>query len=259
MHNLRKYGNSPHRLAVIHGGPGARGEMAPVARELARERGVLEPLQTATSLDDQVAELLRVLENHGVWPMTLLGFSWGAWLAYLVAARYPALVDKLILVGSGPLEAHYAQTIGETRLARLPATERHALKALIAGLDDPHGDNDEALFARIGTLCTRADAYDPMKDTTRIDFDHDQFRTVWPEAASLRRSGDLLKLGKQIRCPVVAIHGDHDPHPALGVQGPLTEVLSDFRFYLLAHCGHKPWIERQARDRFFEILKKELF
>lgn len=51
MENLRIYGQSPFTLAVIHGGPGAGGEMAPVARELASARGVLEPIQTATSLE----------------------------------------------------------------------------------------------------------------------------------------------------------------------------------------------------------------
>src|SRR5712692_10060037 len=54
MQNLRLYGQSPFTVAVLHGGPGAPGTMAPVARELATEWGVLEPLQTADSLDGQV-------------------------------------------------------------------------------------------------------------------------------------------------------------------------------------------------------------
>jgi hypothetical protein len=36
MKNLRKYGEEPFEVAVIHGGPGAPGEMAPVAGELAQ-------------------------------------------------------------------------------------------------------------------------------------------------------------------------------------------------------------------------------
>lgn len=43
---LRTYGQAPFKGAVLHGGPGAPGEMAPVAKELARFCGVLEPLQT---------------------------------------------------------------------------------------------------------------------------------------------------------------------------------------------------------------------
>ena len=33
MKNLRKYGKPPFNVAVIHGGPGVPGEMAPVARD----------------------------------------------------------------------------------------------------------------------------------------------------------------------------------------------------------------------------------
>lgn len=51
MKNLRTYGNPPFSIVVIHGGPGAPGEMAPIARELSALEGVLEPLQTAVTLE----------------------------------------------------------------------------------------------------------------------------------------------------------------------------------------------------------------
>ncbi len=104
MKNLRKYGNKPFNVAVIHGGPGAPGEMAPVARELSSVRGVLEPLQTATTVEGQVQELKAVLEKNGDLPVTLIGFSWGAMLSFIFTARYPSFVKKLILIGSGAYE-----------------------------------------------------------------------------------------------------------------------------------------------------------
>lgn len=39
---IRKYGIGPFSVAVIHGGPGASGEMAPVAKELALVCGILK-------------------------------------------------------------------------------------------------------------------------------------------------------------------------------------------------------------------------
>jgi pimeloyl-ACP methyl ester carboxylesterase len=57
---------------------------------------------------------------------------------------------------------------------------------------------------------------------------------------------------------VVAIHGDYDPHPADGINIPLSNALPDFRFVLLEHCGHYPWIEWQAQVKFYEILVEEL-
>ncbi len=81
---------------------------------------------------------------------------------------------------------------------------------------------------------------------------------MWLEGKQLRQSGGLLALAKDIRCPVLAIHGDYDPHPADGVNVPLGQALKDFRFVLLEKCGHEPWKERAARGRFYEILKDEL-
>ncbi len=74
MKNLRIYGSKPFNVAVIHGGPGAPGEMAPVARELSSASGVLEPLQTATSLKGQVQELHTVLKEYGDLPVILIGW-----------------------------------------------------------------------------------------------------------------------------------------------------------------------------------------
>ena len=51
MKNLRVRGKKPYAVAVVHGGPGMPGYMAPVARELAKDTGVLEPLQTKDSFE----------------------------------------------------------------------------------------------------------------------------------------------------------------------------------------------------------------
>jgi pimeloyl-ACP methyl ester carboxylesterase len=259
MKNLRTYGKPPFKVAVIHGGPGAAGEMAPVARELKSNWGVLEPLQTAASLEGQIEELKTVLEENGDLPLFLIGFSWGAWLSSMVAARYPALVKKLMLVASGPFEEKYVAGIEATRLSRLTEEERTEVESLLEILDNPEAEGKGEAFARFGALFSKADAYDPMAyESEIIDCSFDIFQGVWKEAAELRRSGKLVQLGKRIKCAVVAIHGDYDPHPAEGVQKPLSAILKSFRLILLKNCGHKPWIERQAKDRFYEILKEQL-
>ncbi len=261
MEKYRTYGAAPFRVAVVHGGPGAAGEMVPVAQELARERGILEPLQTATSLEGQVDELRMTCQAHAAPPVVLIGFSWGAWLSYLVAARYPALVRILVLVSSGPFEEQYVAQLQETRLARLNETERAEWQAINRALSGPAVQNNNALFVRLGKLASKADSFDPIPSEPEDHATHPQgdiFQGVWATAAEWRRNGKLLELGKQIQCPVFAIHGDYDPHPAEGVQKPLSAVLKDFRFVLLKNCGHTPWLEQQARDCFFEAVRREL-
>ena len=262
MKNPRMYGKAPFNVAVIHGGPGAGGEMAPVARKLASGWGVLEPLQTATSVEGQVEELRAVLENRGDLPVTLIGFSWGAWLSFIVAARHPPIVRKLILVGSGPYEEQYVAGLEETRLSRLREEERTEFEFIIKALSDPVAGDKDALLERLGALALKTDEYDPIMDESGepnpVGSQGDIFQNVWRDAAALRRSGGLLEIGRRIECPVVAIHGDYDPHPAEGVQEPLSATLEDFRFIPLKNCGHTPWIERQARKEFYRTLEEEL-
>ncbi len=265
MIDLRRYGNPPYGVAVVHGGPGARGEMAPVARKLSKKWGVLEPLQTATSVQGQVEELKTALETAGDLPITLVGFSWGAWLSFIFAAEYPEMVRKLILVGSGPFEERRAASIAETRSSRLSEGERAEVESIVWILESPDADSEDksSALARMGTLFSKADSYDPAISETanidlRVDLRADAYQAVWKEAAELRRTGELLELGKRIECPVVAIHGEYDPHPAEGVSSPLSAVLKSFRFVLLERCGHVPWIERRAQEKFYEILAEEL-
>jgi pimeloyl-ACP methyl ester carboxylesterase len=259
MRPVRTWGPGPYPVAVIHGGPGAPGEMAPVARELSAVKNVLEPFQTATTLEGQVQELRSVLSEHSTVPITLIGFSWGAFLSWMIAARYPSLVSRLILVSSPPFEEHYATSITRTRLDRLKPRERTEAEDLLGLIDDPSTLNKDALLAKLGNLIAPADAFDPISlENESFHCQYDLFKGVWDEAAERRRSLVLLHMAHSIRCPVVAIHGDWDPHPADGVSVPLARELSDFRFILLRKCGHRPWIERNASEDFFTILVKEM-
>jgi pimeloyl-ACP methyl ester carboxylesterase len=233
--------------------------MAPVARTLAHRRGVLEPFQTKDSLDGQVEELQSLLNRHGDPPLTLVGSSWGAMLALITAARHPALTAKIILVGSGVYEDQYAAGIMETRLNRLSDRDRLQVATLLISLDRPETPDKDELMSRLGALITKADAYHPTTlDTEVVSVQYHIHVKVWEQAARLRSTGGLLELARKIQCPVVAIHGDYDPHPAQGVEAPLSAVVKDFRFHLLKNCGHLPWLERQAAAEFYKLLQAEL-
>ena len=259
LQNPRKYGVPPFNIVVVHGGPGACGEMAPVARGLSSGFGVLEPLQTAITIDGQVKELEEAIKTHGSPPVVLVGHSWGAWLAFIFAAKNPSLVRKLVLVGSGPFEERYASEIMPARLSRLPENERNELALLLKKMESQGEKDSDAIMDRVGDLISKSDHFDPLPlEPEPVEFRPEVYQSVWPEASRLRQSGELLEMGKKITCPVVAIHGDHDPHPADGVRIPLEKVLKDFKFVLLEKCGHDPWLEKHAREKFFEVLKGEL-
>ncbi|QOR36350.1 alpha/beta hydrolase [Clostridium sp. 'deep sea'] len=254
--NLRKYGTAPYKVAVVHGGPGGAGSMKPVALELSKYFGVLEPLQTAMSVEGQITELMQVLEENCKEPITLIGHSWGAMLIYMFAAKHKHLVKKIIMVSSGAVEEKYYPDLCQNREDRLTEAEREELSCLKKKFSNPTSNkNMNEIFARFGKLMGKLDTYDSVeteKNTSMISYEI--FNKVWPQAHAMRKSGEMAKMGKQINCPVIAIHGDYDSHPIEGIRDSLKNIVKDFTFYELKKCGHTPWVERWAKEQFYKII-----
>ncbi len=255
--NIRTYGDPPFRVVVVHGGPGAPGEMKPVAKELSKSFGVLEPLQSADTIAGQIKELRAQIERNAKPPVDLLGYSWGAWLSYLLAAKYAKLVKKLILISSGPFEKNYAENIMDTRMNRLSVEEKKKVQIILKALQSRK--SKDVVLKEFGMLMHKADSFDPINTfVEQTVFQPKIYEKIWGKANDLRSSGKLLEMGKNIECPVIAIHGDYDPHPAEGVREPLSRSLRNFRFIPLKYCGHTPWKEKKAKEKFYEIVKSEI-
>ena len=259
MQNLRKYGAEPFKIAVIHGGPGAPGEMAPVAKELSNGFGILEPLQTVSSLEGQLKELHDILKKSAGLPIKLIGWSWGALLSFIFTSRYPEFINKLILIGSAVFEDKYASKIMETRLKRMDGGDKQEYYSLINKLNDPDIKDKDSFLAQLGKMISRLDSYGPFPEgDDLIECSYEIYQKVSAEGVKLRKSGELMRLGRKINCPVVAIHGDYDPHPAEGIKDPLSKIINNFKFILIKNCGHHPWLEKNRTSKFYKIIAEEL-
>ena len=169
------------------------------------------------------------------------------------------MVKRLIMVSSAVFETGYEEAIMKTRRARLGVDEISELGKLMKRLIDPWERDKNRIFTRLGEMTMKTDSVDLLLRKMEMpECDYDVFCSVWDDAEELRSSGELLGLATKIKCPVVAIHGDHDPHPVEGVREPLSRVLGDFRFIVLEKCGHYPWLEKYARDLFYGILRNEI-
>jgi pimeloyl-ACP methyl ester carboxylesterase len=136
---VRAYGSQGPPVIVLHGGPAAAGEVAPLARELADRFQVLEPWQRGSgkrplTVQRHVEDLRDLVAACGqAWRRpAIVGHSWGAMLALVYAASHPDLAGPVVLVGCGTfdetsrdrLHATLAERMDEDlrgRLARLPA------------------------------------------------------------------------------------------------------------------------------------------
>lgn len=256
---VRIYGNAPYNIGVIHGGPGAAGEVAPVAKKLSNRFGVLEPLQTAASVSGQIEELYSQIRHFGITPIILVGYSWGAWLIFILASEYPEIAQKLILVSSGAFEDKYNTNILSERLNRLCENERAEAERLLRIIQEGVNTDLKENFRRFGSLISKADSFEELnEEEPEIVYRPDIHQTVWKEAQQLRSSGMLLKFARNIKIPVTAIHGDYDPHPLSGVREPLSNTLKNFKMIVINKCGHTPWREKYAMDKFYKILEDEV-
>ncbi|GAA2928565.1 alpha/beta hydrolase [Microbacterium luteolum] len=126
MHVNRFGAEGSRPLLLLHGGGVAGWMWEPMRAHLDQERRILVPdlpghgrsaHQTYTSHDDVLPALEKLLEHEGR-PATVVGFSLGAQLAVLLAARRPDLVADVIVVSA---QAVPLRAVGPT-LALLGAT-----------------------------------------------------------------------------------------------------------------------------------------
>lgn len=255
--SIRKYGQQPYRIGLLHGGPGAAGEMKPVAETLSNDFGVLEFLQTEKTIDGQINELYRQITTSTEPPIILIGFSWGAWFGVLFAGKYPKLVKKLILISSGALESKYNKDLIEIRLNRLSESNREEAEKIISMINS--GNTENEILKRFGELMTIADSFDYLhteNDSIRLNMEI--YQSVWQEASRLRDTNKLINSVGKIQCPVVVFHGEFDPHPINGVEIPLSERVKNLKIVRLEKCGHTPWKEKFAKEEFYRLLREEL-
>lgn len=257
MINYVKHGPPKIQAVVLHGGPGAPGYMAPVARELSRQFGVLEPYQTKDSLEGQIVELRNQISEVTDDEVCLIGSSWGATLALFYAARY-SNVSKVILIGSCVYDEDSSKKVKELRFSRMSDNTKDVFETLNK-LVAENPENDE-LFAQLADCFFDSDTFEPFTRDLEVEKCQKEINLkVWNDFKKIRDSkGELAKIFSNIKCPVLNIHGSYDPHIIEGIQPFLESCIKNIELKILDQCGHYPWIEKHAKDEFFKILRNEL-
>lgn len=258
--NFRLYGNRPYEYVVVHGGPGAPGGVSSLARELAMSYSVIEPFQTELTVWKQVDELYHQITINTNNKVYLLGHSWGAWLVYLLTYKYPEIVKKTFLIGSGAFDSKYISELNKRRMNALSKEEQKEYLDIIELLKQQSKDSSNFLRC-LGQLAEKADNYcvenTEENQEQMITIDGNQYQAVFNEAAEMRNKGYFISISKDIKCPLRVIHGKNDTTPIEGVIDPIKENIHDLKWYEIEKCGHSPWKEKYGKDVFYKILESE--
>lgn len=260
MITVRAYGTAGPTVVVLHGGPGAPGEMAPVARELANSFRVLEPLQRGSGGEPltvaiHVQDLREVILEHcGAERPSLVGYSWGAMLALAYAAEHPTSADPIVLAGCGTFDPVSRSRMQKIINERMTPELRDSLRRLESEISDP-----DQRFRAVGKLIDSVYSVDPIpREESEEAADARGFEETWNDMLRLQREGIYPAKFAAIRSPVLMLHGSFDPHPGKMIRDSLLPYLPQLEYVELPHCGHTPWRERVARDEFFAMLRSWL-
>ncbi len=239
----RTYGTSGPVIFVLHGGPAAVGEAAPIARGLATCFRAVEPFQrgsgdTPLTVTQHVEDLHELIQSMPCRQRPgIVGESWGAMLALAYLAAHPSTIAALVLVGCG--------TFDKVSRAQMNRTIRERSEALCTSAERRQAARDVY-------------DYDPEPDDEAVDppqsFDAKAHAETWNSMLEAQKKGIYPSAFSSIKVPVLMIHGAYDPHPGRMIYKVLSKCMPQIEYNELSNCGHSPWKERQAREQFFRTM-----
>lgn len=256
---VREYGSTGPIVVLVHGGPGAPGYMAPVARELASEFRVLEPLQRASGGESltvavHLADLSGVVESYADGPVSLVGSSWGAMLALAYAAAQPARARGVVAIGCGTFDEASRSLYKQTLNDRMSAELQEELRRIETSVADP----DERLRRR-AELLLPVYSYRLMSSDLEMEaVDARSNQETWADMLRLQEQGIYPQAFRSIEAPVLMLHGARDPHPGRQISASLARYVRRLEYQEWEECGHYPWLEREVRTSFFARLSSQL-
>jgi len=258
---VRLYGETGSWVVVLHGGPGAAGYMAPVARELSDSFHVIEPFQRRSeneslTVQRHIDDLHAVISEYcGEERPAIVGHSWGAMLALAYAAQHRFVARSIVLIGCGTFDTAAREQLQTTLIQRTTPQLSGRLRGLSKEIRDP-----DVRLCVYGRLLEPLYIYDPLaeqKDETE-EYDRKGHDETWRDMLRLQASGVYPQSLAGIDTPTLMLHGDYDPHPGQMTYATLRTYLPTIDYVELDRCGHYPWRERAAREPFFTHLARWL-
>ncbi len=243
-------------MFLLHGGPGAPGYLAPVAKVLGKYFRVIEPMQRKSSnapltVAQHVADLHELIKSPSDNERpALVGHSWGAMLALAYASTYPDAISCSVLIGCGTFDVASRKQLELTRNVRMDNKLMHQVQRVENQTLSPN-ERMEAM----GRLNLQLDSYrlGPVEDKM-LTCDARGHEETWRDMMRLQAAGTYPESFSSIYVPSIMLHGAYDPHPGHMIHESLRPYMPQLAYKLWLACGHYPWLEREAKEEFYTTL-----
>jgi proline iminopeptidase len=261
-------------ILLLSGGPGLSSKQLSTLRDslsqnykciLFDQRGTgqshTSPLDSTTiNLKQSVRDISSLLKKLKIDRVTIVGHSWGAMLAVNFAIAHPAQINKLVLIGSGPLAFSDFVIQQDNIIARATRAEREYIERLQDSISRAESPSESAGYRRkFGKQFLRLISY----DATRIDsiFEEVSKSKTNPKMQFLMFQ-DLQKINYNVKSkigllnfPTLVICGRQDP-VGLFPSIQLKELNNKFNLVWVEKSGHFPWLENH--ESFYQEVFKFL-
>jgi 3-oxoadipate enol-lactonase len=208
----------------------------PVARDLARDHRVLRVdlrgygrstgLPPATSMDDYVADVHRLLVEIDFAPAAVVGLSFGGMIAQVLAVTHPEDVDALVPCACPSTFSPEGREVMRQRAAE---AERGGMEVVL-----------EATLARWFTAEFRASGGAELARRRLLTDDVASWAANWRAIAGL----DIAPRLHEICAPTLCIAGEADVASPAEVVAAIAERIPDARYTVMAGAPHMLFIEQ---------------
>ena len=244
-------------VVLCHGGPGVYDYMEPVAamiHDIAAvhrydQRGCgrsqdKDPYYVASFIAD--LDALRAHWGYESW--TVIGHSWGAYLALLYAVKHPERVSRLVYFSGTGIDPAWHRDYRKNREAKLSPTSRERLRVLDSRRPAATGEDLARIERERSALIEATNYYDAVRfgDTPRFDrfpINYKQNAILNTECKRTEATGDLLDQVRRVDAPTLILDGEGDPRPRWA-RAQLAGLIPNSRHVTIARAGHETWIER---------------
>jgi proline iminopeptidase len=259
-------------IIVIHGGPGLTHDyLLPQMAKLGEKNLVIFYDQRCCGLSTGtidkksiciktfIEDIEAIRKTFGYKKITVLGHSWGGFLAMQYALLYPESIDKLILLNTCPASMEgYRLFLKEVALRISPYSEQ--LKNI--EMTEGFAKRDIEIMKKYYKIIFSTYFYSSEK-IQFLSFHYPpssfvsgkQVCDILQQDAFLK-SFDLHEQLKKITIPTLIIHGDSDVVPFITAQ-KIHESIPNSIYVLLKNCGHFSYIE--APEELFANLNTFLY
>jgi len=190
--------------------------------------------KTPSSIAEMAQDAISFIKATGYSKVNLLGFSMGGFIAQEIVETEPQLVNKLILVGTGPQGSEGLGEIGKilTAAANLPAEEQY-----LAGFFSPSERSRQAGKESFARVQSKKEGHDlPLsKESFGAAFTA-VLGWAQPDPAKFERA-------KTVTTPVLIVGGQYDIFIPVVNEVRLYQALPNARLVLLPDAGHASFFQ----------------